>query len=151
MKRLKLILGALIGIIIVSCSSDDGSNPSNQNSPLIGEWRLMNIAVNGQNQNLNDCMLEQTRTFQTDGSLVEYFWDGMTPCTYNTATFEYTFENDILVSINEAEGMNGVAFEITNEVLTLNETTLIYKETGDNFSGTYPNDQQQTFTYTKNE
>lgn len=148
MKKLKLVLGILIGILTFSCSSDDDSS-SSQNNPLIGEWRLTSISLNGENLNLNECMLEQTLTFQTNGNKVEYFWEEMTPCTYDTFTSQYTFENNILVSINEADGINGVAYQKTNEVLTLNNTTLIYVETGDNVEGTYPDNQQQTFTYLK--
>ena len=73
----------------------------------------------------------------------------MTPCTYNTDTIQYTFEDNILVSINEGDAINGVALEIINEVSTINETTLIYIEIGDNFNGDYPMNQQQTFTYSK--
>jgi len=148
MKKLNLLLGTLIGILILSCSSDD-NNSSTQNNPIIGEWKLVSIAIQGQNLDINDCMLEQTRTFQTNGNLIEYFWEEMTPCTYKTATVQYTFENNILVSINEDDGINATAFEITNEVTTLNETTLIYTETGDNFDGSYSENQQQTFTYSK--
>lgn len=148
MKKPKLLLGILIGILTFSCSSDD-DNSSSEDNPIIGEWKLSSISINNENLNLNECMLEQTRTFQTNGNLIEYFWEEMTPCSYDTFTVQYTYEDNILVSINEEDGMNGMAFEITNEVLTLNETTLIYVETGDNFSGTYPDNQQQTFTYTK--
>jgi len=148
MKKLKLSLAILMGILIVSCSSDDDNN-ANEESPIIGEWKLESISINGQNQSIDPCMLEQTRTFQTNGNLIEYFWEEMTPCTYGTATVQYTFENNILISINEDDGMNGEAFEITNQVTTLNETALIYTETGDNFNGTYPDNQQQTFSYLK--
>lgn len=148
MKKLNLSILALIGMLILSCSSSDDENP-NQVNLIIGEWKLTSISISGQTQNLNDCMLEQTRTFQTNGNLIEYFWEEMIPCTYDTDTVQYTFENNTLVSINEGDAVNGVALEITNDVTTLNGTTLIYIKTGDNFNGNYPENQQQTFTYTK--
>jgi hypothetical protein len=148
MKKLKLSIAILMGILIMSCSSDDNNNATEE-SPIIGEWKLESISINGQNQNIDPCMLEQTQTFQTNGNLIEYFWEEMTPCTYGTASVQYTFENNILVSINEDDEINGEAFEITNEVTTLNETTLIYTETGDNFNGNYQDNERQTFTYSK--
>ena len=72
MKRQILSLISLIGFLILSCSSNDDDNKDQENS-IIGEWKLISISINGQNQTLNSCMLEQTRTFQTNGNLIEYF------------------------------------------------------------------------------
>lgn len=146
MKKFLLVL--IFPLAMLSCDSDNNDSSDGEN-PIVGEWQLTSISVNGQNLDINACMLEQTRTFQNNGNLIEYFWEETTPCTYNTSTIQYTFNNDVLVSINGDEIINGMPFEITNNVLTLNASTLIYVETGDNIDGTYPQNQQQTFTYTK--
>jgi len=42
MKRLNLLLGFLIGLIILSCSNDDSSE--NQD-PIIGSWKLASVTI----------------------------------------------------------------------------------------------------------
>lgn len=149
MKKLNLLLGILIGIIIYSCSSND-NKPTAEIDTIIGKWKLSAIEVNGQNQTLNECHLQHTTTYQQNGNMIEYYWQNeMTPCIFNTTTIQYTLENGILTSINLSEGSNGEAFEISNEIITLNETTLIYKEIADNNNGSYPENEQQTFKFIK--
>ncbi|SFZ95160.1 Lipocalin-like domain-containing protein [Flaviramulus basaltis] len=149
MKKLTLLLGILIGLMISSCSSNN-DNPSTETDPIIGKWKIKSIELNSQIRTLEDCHLQQTNTYQKNGNLIEYYWENeMTPCVFNTSTIKYKLENGILTSINESEGTNGVAFEISNEIITLNGTTLVFKEVSDNNYGQYPENQQQIFTYIK--
>jgi len=149
MKKLNLIIGILIGITFLSCSSDENNN-STQQDPIIGVWKLTSIELNGENSDLHQCMLEQTNTYKENGNFLSYFWQNeVEPCEFSTVTFQYILEGNILTSINPFETIDNIPFQVTNEIITLNEITLIYKEVADNFEGNYPENQQQVFTYNK--
>ncbi|MGS2727933.1 lipocalin family protein [Psychroserpens sp. BH13MA-6] len=87
MKKLNLLLGLLIGLTILSCSSDN--NDSNSNEPtIIGEWVLVNQIYDGQNENLSDCELQETLTFNSNGTLISYYTDN-DPCEFFTDNQQY--------------------------------------------------------------
>lgn len=86
MKKLHILIGLFIGLTILSCSSDDDSN---SNEPtIIGEWILVNQIFNGQNENLSECELQETLTFNSNGTLISYYTDN-DPCEFFTETQQY--------------------------------------------------------------
>jgi len=116
MKKLNLLLGLLIGLTIISCSSDD--NDSNPNEPtIIGEWILVNQIYDGQVENLSACELQESLTFNSNGTLISYYTDN-DPCEFFTENQQYELngtELKILFSNNSDFRFN---------VLTLSETEL---------------------------
>ncbi|MBO6881333.1 lipocalin family protein [Winogradskyella sp.] len=117
MKKLNLLLGLLIGLTILSCSSDD--NDSNTNEPtIIGEWILVNQIYDGQNENLSDCELQETLTFNSNGTLISYYTDN-DPCEFFTETQQYELNE------NELKIIFGQNSDFRFNVLTLSATELI--------------------------
>ncbi|MEH1009513.1 lipocalin family protein [Winogradskyella sp. ECml5-4] len=116
MKKLNLLIGLLIGLTILSCSSDD--NDSNTIEPtIIGEWILVNQIYDGQNENLSACELQESLTFNSNGTLISYYTDN-DPCEFFTDNQQY--------ELNETEltilfGQNS---DFRFNVLTLSETEL---------------------------
>ena len=116
MKKLNLLLGILIGMIVLSCSSDD--NDSNSNEPtIIGKWILVNQIYNGENENLSDCQLQHTLTFNTNGTLISYYSD-YDPCEFFTETQQYELNGD------ELKILFGENSDFRYNVLSLNVTEL---------------------------
>ncbi len=79
MNKLNLLLGILIGITILSCSSDDNSSEE-INDPIIGIWNQVRVVeiFNGQTftSNSDNCESMNTETFNSNG------------------TYEFTFHDD---------------------------------------------------------
>lgn len=116
MRKLNLLLVILIGITFLSCSSDD--NDSSSNDPtLIGEWILVNQIYDGQNENLSDCELQETLTFNSNGTLVSYYTDN-DPCEFFTETQQYELNGD------ELKILFGQNSDFRFNVLTLSTTEL---------------------------
>ncbi len=140
MKKLNLLLGILIGLTILSCSSDD--NDSNSNEPtIIGEWILVNQIYNGQNESLSDCELQETLTFSSSGTLISYFTDN-DPCEFFTENQQY--------SLNESEltilfGQNS---DFRFNVLTLSSSELNIENFYRN-SETLEENNRTTYEYEK--
>ncbi|MCP5061964.1 MAG: lipocalin family protein [Ignavibacteriae bacterium] len=116
MKKLNLLFGFLIGLTLLSCSSDD--NDSNSNEPtIIGEWILVNQIYNGQNEDLSDCELQETLTFNSNGSLVSYYTDN-DPCEFFTENQQFTLNGTELTILF---GQNS---DFRYNILTLSTTDL---------------------------
>ncbi|WP_296384595.1 lipocalin family protein [Winogradskyella sp.] len=117
MKKLNLLLVVLIGITILSCSTDD--NNSNSDEPtIIGEWILVNQIYDGQNEDLSDCELQETLTFNSNGALISYYTDN-DPCEFFTENQSFTLNGTELTILF---GQNS---NFKFNVLTLSSTELI--------------------------
>ena len=116
MKKLNLLLGILIGLTILSCSSDDNDSISNEPTTL-GEWILVNQVYDGQNENLSDCELQETLTFFSDGTLISNYTDN-DPCEFFTETQQYELNG------NELKILFGQNSDFRFNVLTLSTTEL---------------------------
>lgn len=76
MKKIKHLLWALIAFLIVSCSSDEDKIDADSDAALIvGQWVITNQIYNGQDENLSDCQLQETYTFNADGTSISYYED----------------------------------------------------------------------------
>ncbi|MDG4716190.1 lipocalin family protein [Winogradskyella marincola] len=116
MKKLNLLLGILIGLAILSCSSND--NDSSPNEPtILGEWILVNQIYDGQNENLSDCELQETLTFNSNGTLISYYTDNE-PCEFFTETQQYELNG------TELKILFGQNSDFRFNILTLTATEL---------------------------
>jgi len=97
MKKLNLLLGIFIGLIFISCSSDDSQGQNSNEPTIIGEWILINQIYNGQNENLSSCELQETLTFNSNGTLISYYTDN-DPCEFFTEDQQYNL-NDLELTI----------------------------------------------------
>ena len=86
MKRILL----LISMVLLSCSSDNGSNEEEQNSqdPIIGDWIIIESGgalANGDTfSDSNPCSNTQRHRFFEDGTLeAEIWWDNAGVCTFD--------------------------------------------------------------------
>lgn len=116
MKKLNLLFGILIAVTILSCSSDDDDSNSNE-STILGEWILVNQIYDGQNENLSDCELQETLTFNSDGTLISYYTDN-DPCEFFTEIQQYELNGD------ELKILFGQNSDFRFNVLTLSTTEL---------------------------
>lgn len=147
MKTLKLLFYIILCFNLISCNSDDDNTMDTQGS-IIGEWQLAGIKFGTIDEPLEQCELMQTLTFQNNGNLDVYF-DSSGNCDFATRVISYTLD-DITLTINVPnEGINGQTYVINNVIETLNSTTLIFKEIGDNIEGTYPQEDIVTYTYNR--
>ena len=121
MKNTNLLIGILIGIIILSCSSDDDNSQTTENE-LIGVW----VRIDS-----NDTF-EERFTFSSNGSGNVYFLDGTEE---NTTQFNWTTENNILTLTNDEPTPNPGNFTTTysvnsdGQLILFNDETLPYNIT----------------------
>lgn len=124
MKKLNLIFGILIGVTILSCSSDDDSSKqqtiSANESTIIGKWILVNQIYNGQNENLSSCELQETLTFNSNGTLISYYTDH-DPCDFFTENQQFELDG------NELKILFGENSDFRYNVMNLNATELSFK------------------------
>lgn len=116
MKKLNLLFGLLIGLSILSCSSDNDDSNTNETT-IIGEWILVNQIYDGQSENLSACELQETLTFNSSGTLISYYTDN-DPCEFFTETQQYVLDGTTLTILF---GQNS---DFRFNVLTLNSTEL---------------------------
>ena len=78
MKKTILFLFAIAGII--SCTKDD-TIPKTQVDPIIGEWQLESVMIDGVNVT-DECTIKSTLKFNQDGTVtgVSYVTDTGKPC-----------------------------------------------------------------------
>lgn len=111
-----LLIGILMLLSVFSCSSDDGNSATNQ-SIIIGEWILVNQIYNGQTETLSECELQETLTFNSNGTLISYYTDN-DPCEFFTETQEYQLNG------NELQILFGQSSDFRFNILTLTTTQL---------------------------
>ena len=122
----KLFFSCLVAFLtLVSCSSDD----SNDSSLLLGEWKLIERAINGNNDPLGTCELLNRYTFNSDGTyeVLLYAGDEGTDCSEATTfevngTWDYN-GGDVFSFTVEGEEPNQVEIEfISNDLFAFEFT-----------------------------
>ncbi|GAA4273796.1 lipocalin family protein [Aquimarina gracilis] len=126
MKKLSVFI-LLIAATFTSCSSDDDA-PGISEANLIGTWQWTAAAENGTPETLDECDLQDTYEFRTDGTLVSIFYNstvtnGQTICNGpNTDEFKWSLSGETLTftfdggTVTETE---------TATITTLNGDTLM--------------------------
>ncbi|WP_294735523.1 lipocalin family protein [uncultured Flavobacterium sp.] len=119
-KRLLLLLVLTTFSFTLSCGDDDVLKKINETF-IVGKWRLSNIAINGVNDNLDDCQLLKTLEFNNTSSEViitvfEINADNVCE-TSSIVTHNYTVNNSSVT----IEGVGNA------EISTPNNDTLILR------------------------
>jgi len=143
MKKPKLLFGILVGFLILSCSSDDDSNDTNQDD-LVGTWNLISIENQGNDVMVIDCQTEQNIIYNSNNSGTEKAPEEITqtPCEFNNVPFSWTRNgNQVTITVDQ-EGT------FVNEILLLTENNLEIVVT--EMNGTpVPQNEQEIFKYEK--
>ncbi|MCA0133762.1 lipocalin-like domain-containing protein [Winogradskyella alexanderae] len=143
MKKPKLLFGILIGFLILSCSSDDDSNDTNQDD-LVGTWNLVSIENQGNDVMVIDCQTEQNIVYNSNNSGTEKAPEeiSQTPCEFNNVPFSWIRNgNQVTITVDQ-EGT------FVNEILLLTENNLEIVVT--EMNGTpVPQNEQEIFKYEK--
>jgi hypothetical protein len=143
MKKLNLLLGILIAIMLFSCSSDDDSNESNQDE-LIGIWNLVSVENQGNDITAVDCQIEQNIIFTANNTGTEKAPEEITqtPCDFFTVPFNWTRNGNEITVVVDQEGT------FLNEILLMTENTLEIVVT--EIDGVaVPQNEQEIFKYEK--
>lgn len=131
MKTVKLLFVFFI-LFFASCSSDD-NNPEPELSPeelLIGKWYMVAIAFDGNETDLEDCMLDSFYEFLTDDDILMEFIDfdcsttGLTTGTYQYHEADEQFQVPTGIEISGSAGQNWYS---SYEILKVDETELILR------------------------
>ncbi|MBL87252.1 MAG: hypothetical protein CMO82_13080 [Winogradskyella sp.] len=123
MKKMKLFLGILIGLLIISsCSSDDDSN--SDTGSIIGTWKPIkevDVCSTGFEDVYDFDSCEQTGRiiFSEDGTLniTEYDLENGNCEQYYNSTGTWTLTGDNLSVTLDGETINPTFFELTNNTL----------------------------------
>lgn len=140
MKKANLLFGIFIALIIFSCSSDDDSSNAGENN-LLGEWILVNQIYDGQNEELSECELQETLTFNSNGTLISYYTD-LDPCQFFSETQQYEVDG------NELKILFGEGSDFRYNILTLTENNLSIENYYRNGS-TLEENERTTYEYEK--
>jgi hypothetical protein len=109
MNKLNLLLGILIGITILSCSSDD-NNSEEINDPIVGVWNFVrSIDFDGQQEFeflANNCNSQSSQVFANNG-------------TYSFTTYDFEDPNSDCInryfSTSGNWNLNNGAYQISYE------------------------------------
>jgi hypothetical protein len=121
MKKLKLLLTIILGITILSCSSDD-ENSNEKNSDLIGTWYGISSTFNGNNEGIPDNSILK---FTTDNR-VEFIYEGFGNNGENISELGDWTENRTTLIIVWDDSDIGLENYVL-EILELNDSTLKWK------------------------
>ncbi|SDS38739.1 Lipocalin-like domain-containing protein [Formosa sp. Hel1_31_208] len=121
MKKLNLLLTIILGITILSCSSDD-ENSSGNDSDLIGTWYGVSSTFNGNNSGIPDNSILK---FTTDNR-VEFIYEGFGNNGEDISEFGDWLENGNTLTITFDEADAGLENYVL-EILELNDTTLKWR------------------------
>jgi hypothetical protein len=140
MKTLKLTLLVIVtACLTFSCESDDDNNDSSGNFAelIIGTWKWTASSANGVAEALTECDLMDTTTFtSTTYSGVEHGSNsGNAPCSSDEYDGTYSINGNVITWDGDPED--------TDEIATLNATTLVLKYVDSDDSTVYLD------TYTK--
>jgi hypothetical protein len=150
MKKLNLLIGLLMGITILSCSSDDNDS-EDLYDPIVGEWNEVRTVeiVNGQTFTFDadNCELMNTETFNSNQTYEFKFYDDESGnCELSlesisgnwSKTGDFYDINSIFRNVNSGEEFNSnetIEYEtrdifIENDTLKIrynftNETTIV--------------------------
>ena len=126
MKKLNLFILFICTMAAVSCGSDDdGTEVSG--TGLIGTWQWVSASENGVAETLDECDLQDTIEFRTDGTVINRFFTSISTNNQitcdgpDTDEFGWSLSGDQL-TLSATAG--GVTESETATVTTLNETTL---------------------------
>ncbi len=117
LKNFALIL--LTTIVLVGCSKDDSKNEDSAAS-LIGTWKWTAETIDGENRELDDCVLRSTATY-TATTIKHLLYFGVICEQVSELTGTYTRNGNIL---NTSIDMGGVIIETSIEITKLTSTTL---------------------------
>ncbi len=143
MKKLNLLFGIIIGIIILSCSSENDNN-TNQNT-IIGEWqqiKTIEVYFDGTeiSEDLTQCEQQGRLTLNSNGILtsLRYYEDDENNCFEDNTFVSGTWENDqSTYNFNFVyfDSENDTNIEITQtpiEVTFPNQNKMLIKDTNNN-------------------
>ena len=105
MKKLTFFAVLFMAVGMVSCSSDDSDNDSQDK--IVGTWRLESSTYNGEIFEPDECELMSSMTFHANGNLseIEYYED------FNTG--ECVLETDEEETSQTWEHLEGSTYRIT--------------------------------------
>ena len=139
MNYIKLPSALILCLLLVftSCSSDDdGDSSSTTSSLLIGSWLQTSSTFNGEDEELDECDLLYSLVFtSTQITSTGYYGDECAIIEESTET--YSIDGNIISITSENENET-----IEAEILTLNDTTLTFKNVDEA-------DDEYTITFTR--
>lgn len=118
MKKLNLLLTIILGITILSCSSDDENSNGNY-SDLIGTWYGISSTFNGNNAGIPDNSIVKF----TSDNRVEFIYEGFGNNGEDISEFGDWTENGNTLTITWEDSDPGLENYVL-EILELNESTL---------------------------
>ncbi|MDH7914360.1 hypothetical protein [Winogradskyella sp. SYSU M77433] len=122
MKKFKALLGTLITLTILSCSSD--SNDSESNDPIVGEWfyiKLVEINNNTTYESFPDnCELQTSQVFNSNGNYSFMFY-GIPENSSNCEVLNESISGDWGILNNNYDINYIYQDNITNEQFDSNE------------------------------
>lgn len=111
MKLQNVLLEAMFGFILLSCSSDENpnNNTNNNNSTqdlIVGTWNLKSVENQGNDVPVFGCGNNQTITYNGDNTGEEYFPEeyNQIPCQFNTVNFTWTRSDNQITRESPGEG-----------------------------------------------
>ena len=145
MKKVKLFLGIIIGLMIFSsCSSDDDSN-SNSVS-IVGIWKpIKEVFVcstgNEQTSNFSTCLLMTRLTFNSDNTFNNQEYSEDTgDCLENFSNGTWTLINNNLTFNLSEVSVNPTFFDSTDNIIKIgyyNNDNLLTCDNGSELSHSY--------------
>ena len=118
MKKINLLLTIILGITILSCSSDD-SDDNETNSNLIGTWYGISSIFNGNNSGIPDNNIVKF----TSDNRVEFIYEGFGNNGEDISEFGDWTENGSTLTITWDDSDPGLENYVL-KILELNESTL---------------------------
>jgi len=118
MKKLNLLLTIILGITILSCTSDDENNNGN-NSNLLGTWYGISSTLNGVNSGTPDSNILKF----TSDNRVEFIYENFGNGNEDISEFGDWLENGNTLTIAWDDSDAGLE-NYDLEILELNESTL---------------------------
>lgn len=124
MKKLNLLLTIILGIAILSCSSDNDNNNDDidNNNDLIGTWYGISSTLNGNNSGIPDNSLIKF----TSDNRVEFIYENSGNNGEDVSEFGNWTKNGNTITINWDNSDQGLGNYIL-EILTFNESTLKWR------------------------
>jgi hypothetical protein len=158
MKKIKLFLAAAALVVLGnSCSSDDDSGGSSINQDqLIGTWQIVSLTEDGEAVELSECELTETLVFTASEFTSNQPFTFNDECDTSEFSLPYTLDGNVIsagvdgVNLDElpidfgdlfgdlidVEDIEVETETSTSEITTLNETTLVIRDTFQDEEGT---------------
>ena len=175
MRKFNLLLGIIICVIFVSCSSDDSNdNQQEENVTIFGEWKLTSKLMGGNSIQLGECEQGEGVIFLESfianfiivdeiGTEPDIIQEGFENCDFRYSTYDFVLDqnSETLYRIVEGEGnMEGIDDSITTfEIKILTSQNLRIKSIAQSNTGgiediemnseDIPTNEQLTLIYTR--